>query len=1036
MNAVIEHLATICQKERLREKLIFVPSYSMGHQIGEYLARTGYPWINLRPMTASGYAQQIVGQEVASEGLRLIDPLERLMIVEGLFREAESDPNGNQVRYFRGAAKIPGILKCLGTAIDELRMSGIERGDLDPEAFIVREKGEELLWLLNVYDDYLERHRLTDNAGLLERAIKKIGQEGPPPGDRLVMVLSDFPFANQEKTLIRLAGSENLTVLDQVQPKGLIFSHRFFQTAEKGLGGPVKPESNINLLAWSYVPEEAPRPFDDDRVILFSALGESNEVREMFRIIFKEGFPIDDVEVLVSGGEPYQAMIYEIAASLGVPVTFSSGIPVSYTRPGQALILYFKWQAEDFHERFLRQLFAGGFLDLDALDLEGEKPSSGKAARIIREAAIGWGRERYLDRLKALEKKFSQRAEADPEELDEEEEGVLWAKKNAEKTSWTARYVEEILKTVPLPDPEGQVNVKEVCLGAVNVLDKFCRVAGEMDAAAKTKLADVLDALAKTPSFLEPVKEAAERLLEIIGKVTVGHSTPTPGQMHVSSYRSGGYSGRSHTFILGLDQNSFPGPLMQDPVILDRERKRLGLVLAEELLAENLYTMTKVLGSLRGKVFLSYSSRDLQEDRESFPSSLLLGVYRVITIDRSGDYRALMQYIGEPKGYIPRTGEIPLNDWEWWLARKGLRFEMDSVLSSYNNLSEGEKAEAIRDGEKLSEYDGWLPSVQNIFDPLNKEFIYSCSRLEYLAKCPFAYFIRYILEIEPLEEIEKDVSQWLDAMQRGNLLHEVFYRFMETLKRKNETPIVEKHWDLLKAIALKEIEHWKKEIPVASELAFNREIEMINQCLMIFLRDEEEHCKAVEPFGFELSFGMDQKTGPGEGVIPPVIIPLAGKKGFSLRGRIDRVDRCGPHEYEIWDYKTGSSYGYKESGFLNGGRQLQHALYALAAEILLRNQGDPQARVVRSGYFFPSLKGAGKRIEKDQSKRQELVNLLDELFEILRAGVFSATNNKESCNYCKYVPICGGAKIAVKRLKEKITTDKKLEPLKRLDDYA
>jgi hypothetical protein len=51
MNKTIEILSQICEKHRFDEKLLFVPSYSIGHQIGEYLAKTGRSWINLRVTT-------------------------------------------------------------------------------------------------------------------------------------------------------------------------------------------------------------------------------------------------------------------------------------------------------------------------------------------------------------------------------------------------------------------------------------------------------------------------------------------------------------------------------------------------------------------------------------------------------------------------------------------------------------------------------------------------------------------------------------------------------------------------------------------------------------------------------------------------------------------------------------------------------------------------------------------------------------------------------------------------------------------------
>ena len=61
-------------------------------------------------------------------------------------------------------------------------------------------------------------------------------------------------------------------------------------------------------------------------------------------------------------------------------------------------------------------------------------------------------------------------------------------------------------------------------------------------------------------------------------------------------------------------------------------------------------------------------------------------------------------------------------------------------------------------------------------------------------------------------------------------------------------------------------------------------------------------------------------------------------QALNFEARIDRVDRCGKNEYEVWDYKTGSKWGFRDEGYLNRGRHLQHALYAVAAEIILRRK--------------------------------------------------------------------------------------------------
>ena len=618
-----------------------------------------------------------------------------------------------------------------------------------------------------------------------------------------------------------------------------------------------------------------------------------------------------------------------------------------------------------------------------------------------------------------------------------DKERAGWALHNAQEVLWLDALIREIIALVPAPGPDGTVSTSELYGCVLDFLKKCVRVSGETDAKAKAKLTDVLQSLARLPSLPFSLEVAVERVKELLDDITVDHAHPAPGSLYVSHYASGGYSGRSRIFVIGLDQTRFPGVQLQDPVILDEERGRFaaGMIPSGELLRENLYGMARLLTSLRGELTLSYSCRDLREDRELFPSSLLLQVYRVITKDRGGDYRALLKFIGKPVGFIPGETSTPLNGWEWWLKRREDGFGEDSVFSCYPRLSNGKNAEAGREGQSLGHYDGWVPSAEGSLDPLTGETVLSCSRLEYLASCPFAYFLRYVLRIEPLEDMEKDPTRWLDPLQRGQLLHEVFCRFMEALKEKDEKPDFKKHYQLMKAFAMEEIDQWRQEVPPASALAFDREVEEMKQALQIFLQSEEERCRNVDPFLFELSFGMAREEGGVKVSDEPVEIEMKGRGSFKLRGRIDRLDKSGIHDYEVWDYKTGSTWGYKEESYINRGRHLQHALYGVAAEIVLKRKLDSKARVVRSGYFFPSSRGEGQRIVKEQLDREELFEVLEALFQLLREGVFPSSYDGEPCYFCEFDRICGGKDVAVGRCKEKLESDKKLEPFLKLKNH-
>ncbi len=87
MNVALRALAKICAEFRLEKKYLLVPSYQVGHQIGEALAREGGSWVNLHFVTLVSLAQQAAGEELLKRGTKLISSTHCLFIVEKIFRE-------------------------------------------------------------------------------------------------------------------------------------------------------------------------------------------------------------------------------------------------------------------------------------------------------------------------------------------------------------------------------------------------------------------------------------------------------------------------------------------------------------------------------------------------------------------------------------------------------------------------------------------------------------------------------------------------------------------------------------------------------------------------------------------------------------------------------------------------------------------------------------------------------------------------------------------------------------------------------------
>jgi RecB family exonuclease len=147
-------------------------------------------------------------------------------------------------------------------------------------------------------------------------------------------------------------------------------------------------------------------------------------------------------------------------------------------------------------------------------------------------------------------------------------------------------------------------------------------------------------------------------------------------------------------------------------------------------------------------------------------------------------------------------------------------------------------------------------------------------------------------------------------------------------------------------------------------------------------------------------------------------VRLGEELSLRLKGFVDRIDETAPHEYRIIDYKTGSSGKYKDNAFFAGGTQLQHALYAAAAEQWLRLTGiDAEARVTESAYIFPTMKGVGREVVRVQNKRRELAQVVRGLLLSMEQGLFVPTGDAARCRWCDYNGVCGAQaeRMAVKR---------------------
>ncbi len=1040
VNILIQFLAKFCGEHLLEEKIFVMPSYQVGHQIGESLTKTGHSWVNLRFATLPSLAQGFAGLDLPQHEVSQISESSAVILLNKVFSTLLDE---GRLGYFGELKPSPGIIRALYKSLYTLRMDGIRNDDLSSESFINEQKGQEIRLILKSYEEELERNKLIDLPGLYFMALES-AEESPSDQEKYFLILQNSSLSKLETEFLTKISWENLIMVPQDPVIGIERPRYYIEIVslpmvarndknKEEIDSPTSvdrnnrgirndelvPRSDIERAPWLFATYKAPPPIKDGTLELARAIGPSNECREILRRITSEKIPLDDVEVVYPPGITYPSIFYVLSMKSRLRVTFGNGIPPGFTSPGKIFSSTLKWIEGNFQTSEVCRMIESGDLKLHGKRKKEGVPSAQKTSCYLKKAMIGWGRERYIQRLENLKKSCESKALKITD--DEGDERTPKYEANIKDIDWVIKLVENMLDCFPLWEEE--IDFRELCRGISRFLKEFSRIRNDLDREAYASIRVRLEEVAELETALLPKEDAFERLRILLENIRVGRSGPEPGHLHLSSYRSGGYSGRPLTFVVGLNQEHFPGTGYQDPFLLDEERRMISgsLKTTEDMLRENLYSMASLISSLRGRAVLSYSSYNIVNERPSFPSSLMLQAFRLVEGDPRLDYSALLERLPEPHGFLPEDMDKTFDTIDWWLRKlssDGILYDgLDVVKQCFPELGRGIDVLDIRNSLKLSPYEGMVQvKIEDVNPLFNKDVVMSSSRFELLASCPFKYFLKYILGLYKPEEVEFDPSVWLDPLQRGSLIHEIFCVFMSELKKKGEKVEAIKHLSLIQKIAEETISRYKKEIPPPSEGVFDKERAEVMQALDVFLAAEQKLGELVEPLMFEVVFGIEEEEG--RGMEEPVDVALTPESSFRLRGRIDRIDRVEGNRYRVIDYKTGRYSQYEKIRCFGGGRTLQHALYSLAAEEVLKKTGvDASPKVVESGYYFPTRRGEGKEVKVEEFNREELKCLLSELLDILKKGYF-IVGLDANCAYCDFLPICGdGAKDRAKAKK-------------------
>ena len=983
----LEQLKKLCRQFPTRSKWVFVPTHAIGHTLGERLVLEGTNWLNVRFVTPLDIALRMGAPFLVERG---IDPSEEDLGPALMMRLLMELPPGKG--YFRPLANHPTLAQALWSTVRELRMAGVGPAQIAAAAFDSPLKHAEIVALLGSYESFLELHRRADMATVYEEAVHHMDWCPIQPQD----CWTDLPDANWnplQRRLLDVLPGERITPRAFTLP-GIEVPRRLRAARIERLDA--DPASSPLALVMA---PPAGRQFID-RIELFHAGGREAEIEEVFRRILTSGAPLDQVEIACAS-DAHVALVWEKSLRHDWPVTLGSGIRAPLTRPGRALLGLCDWVETDFAAGHFRRLLQSGDLRVE----EHEGFTSGQAGRVLARAEAGWGRKTYQLSLTRLLKDYEARA-ADPDASDDDR---AYAVDRAGQVTKVRTWLTSLVDSIPAPGSQGLVRLQDVVAAVLDFLERRTSRTSALDHRAASSLNDYIGELRALEDFSCGLPEALRFVRERVESLTVAPERPRSGHLFACLIGQSGYSGRSHLFVVGLEEGRVFAGATEDPVLLDVERKAIaeGLRLSSDRIDEAVYAVLSRLAVSGAHATFSYSCRDTREFRETFASWLMLQAFRLKQGDRTLSYPQMKQSLGEPKSAVPDDRQAAVSEAGWWL-RSVAGADGDglaAVDTVYKNVARGREAEAHREADAFTEFDGYVPEAGPAIDPCAEGIAYSVTELEKAAECPFRFFLKRGLGLRPVDERERDRDMWLDPLTRGSELHDVYAAFLRKTRDEERRP-TRKDADWLVQYAESRLRQLNEEMPAPSPEILDRETKDFLDDVRLFAETEASD-RSRTAVGLEVTFGrpLDEDDEP---LASPEPVEIALAKGVTLRiaGRIDRINRIGTATFEVLDYKTGSYWRDDWKGVFNGGKRLQHALYGLAALELLKAQRI-EAKLRGGAYYFSSHKGRGEVVSIPAPTLAAIGEVLTDLREVITGGHFTRTTNDKHCTFCDFASACG-----------------------------
>jgi len=1063
--------AWLAERPRDAEVLIVGPNWEACDDFArQAVVRDGARFGVVR-LTLDRLAARLAAHELAAADAAPTSALSRTAMVA---RAVHFLVEASRFTYYAPVAGSPGFAAAVARTLDELRLNGVE-----PAALTGMERGgRELATIAERLAEELAAKHLADTATIYRHATAVLEHGTPWPHGRPVLLL-DVPVetAAEEAFVAALAAAPPsvLAVVphgDRRSADRLARALRCRQETAQSTS-----ETSIARLQTHLFEDERPLVRELDASVSIAAWpDEARECVEIARAIQRrardDGVPFDQIAVALHAPGEYAGHLEEAFARAAIPFFMARGAHRPHPA-GRALLALLACASEGLSARRFGEYLSLGqvpdpnaphdpgaswtapenplvpsgevpaapgippepvvFTDPDeAVVVEGTLRAPWRWEQLLVDAAVIGSAARWEARLGGLQRELARRRA----ELDDGDDG------RALRLERTLRDLEH-LRDFALP-----LIGRLASLPARATWGEWLPALAALVEAALREPAPILATLAE----LEPLGPVGPIDLDEVQLVLAPRlrdlRLPPPRRRYGAVFVAPPQALRGLTFedvfVPGLAENLVPGKLLEDPILLDVERERLGgaglVVEADRIVAQRL-DLRLAVGAARARVLFSYPRVDVERARPRVPSVYALEVVQA-AVGELPSLAGLQELANRTGGArlgwpAPDAPAEAIDEAEYDLAVLAPLLDLDEeqavgaasyLLGANPHLERALRARARRWLKRWTPADGLVDPGPHAAAALAAHQIsarsFSPTALQHYAYCPYRFFLQAIHRLAPREE--PVAIETMDPLTRGALFHDVQFGILSRLRAAQVLPLRAAHlpaaFRVVDEVLGVESERLRDELFPAIPRVWDDAIARIRTDLREWLKRQADDPSSWVPHRFELSFGLSDRHRTHEDPASvPGAIDVGG--GLSLRGSIDLVERHPDGRLRATDHKTGRVTASGDA-VVAGGTILQPVFYALVLERLV----DEPVDAGRLYYCTETGEFRDHVVPLDETARAAAAQVTATVGAALTEGFLPAAPRKDACRWCDYRVVCGP-------WEEERTSRKppgRLEPLTRL----